>query len=57
MEMWDFGWVFLLVRWSKFKVGDDYEVKGIKVCQYVFVKEVYDDRVSREGNRFSFFVV
>lgn len=32
MEMWDFGWVFLLVRWSKFKVGDDYEVKGIKVC-------------------------
>ena len=51
METWDLGWAPSLVRRTKSKAGDDHEVKGIKACQYVLVKEVHDDRASREGNR------
>ena len=51
METWDLGWVPSLVRRSKSIAGDDHEVKGIKACQYVLVKDVHDDRARREGNR------
>ena len=51
METWDLGWVPSLLRRSKSKAGDDHEVKGIKACQYVLVKDVHDDRARREGNR------
>lgn len=54
METWDLGWAPSLVRKSKSKAGSDHEVKGIKACHYVLVKEVHDDRASWEGNRLSF---
>ena len=50
METWDLGWAPSLVRRSKSKAGDDHEVKGIKACQYVLVKEAHDDRANLEGN-------
>ena len=50
METWDLGWAPSLVRRSKSKAGGGHEVKGIKACQYVLVKEVHDERASLGGN-------
>ena len=49
-ETWDLGWAPSLVRRSKSKAGGDHEVKGIKACHYVLVKEVHDDGASWKGN-------
>ena len=54
METWDLGWAPSLVRRNKSKAGGVNEVKGIKACQYVLVKEVHDEKAGWEGNRRSF---
>ena len=50
MEMWDLGWAPLRVRRSRSKTGGIHDVKGIKACQYVLVKEVHEENASWEGN-------
>jgi len=50
METWDVGWAPSLVRRSKSKAGDDHEVKGIKACHYVLVKEEPKGTASWKGD-------
>lgn len=50
MEMWDLGWAPLRVRRSRSTTGGIHDVKGIKACQYVLVKEVHEEKASWEGN-------
>lgn len=49
IETWELGWTLLLVRQSKLKLGGGRDVTGMKVGQYVLVKEVQGKSVGCEG--------
>ena len=50
IETWELGWTPSVVRLRKRKAGDSCDVRGMKACQYVLVKEVNSEDASREGN-------
>lgn len=51
IETWELGWAPCLVRHSKPKGSRYGDVRGIKTCQYVLVREVAEASSGREGKQ------